>query len=211
MVGRLRDGKLILQGLGSSPDWMKLIETVNIRQPLALVIQKDPYLPTDTHEFYPAGVPIISFFTGVHDDYNRPTDDADTLNYAGMEHIALFGRHLISELAKRPTRPAHKSVERSMPTRGGGGRGRVFTGTVPDFLAGDVKGMKIKGTQGGSPAEKAGMIAGDIIIELAEHEITGLGDYAVVLRALKPDEAVEIVVKRDGKELRLEITPTARK
>ena len=92
MIGRLREGRLILQGLGSSPDWMGLIETMNIRVPHALVLQSDPYLPTDTHEFYPAGIPILSFFTDVHDDYNRPTDDTDTLNYAGMDSVTRFAR-----------------------------------------------------------------------------------------------------------------------
>jgi S1-C subfamily serine protease len=71
--------------------------------------------------------------------------------------------------------------------------------------------MAISGVGGGSPAEKAGMRGGDVIVELAGHKIGGLKDYAVILRALKVDEPVEIVVKRDGKELRLTITPAARK
>ena len=211
MVGRLRDGKLILQGIGSSPNWPRLVEKVNVREPLALVIQKDPYLPTDTHEFYPAGIPVMSFFTDVHDDYNRPTDDADTLNYAGMEHIGRFARHLVSELAVEPDRLAYATVERVAP-KGGQMRGRrIYTGTIPDFAAGDVGGMKISGVQGGSPAEKAGMTGGDIIVKFAGHDIGGLEDYSVVLRALKPDEPVEIVVKRDDGEHKLTITPTTRK
>ena len=211
MVGRLRDGRLILQAVGSSPDWLRLIEMVNIREPFAPVIQKDPYLPTDTHEFYPAGIPILSFFTDVHDDYNRPTDDADTLNYSGMEHIARFGRHVVTELAGQPDRLSYTSVERMTPKGGSMGGRRIYTGTVPDFAAGDVGGMKLSGVQGGSPAEKAGMNSGDVIIEFAGHKIGGLEDYAVILRALKPDQPVEIVVRRDNKELRLTITPTLRK
>jgi C-terminal processing protease CtpA/Prc len=211
MVGRLRDGRLILQAIGSSPDWPRLVEKVNIRVPLALVLQNDPYLPTDTHEFYPSGVPVISFFTDVHDDYNRPTDDADTLNYAGMEHIARFARHMVTELAAQPDRLEHANVQRAIP-KGGEMRGRrIYTGTVPDFAAGDVGGMKISGVQGGSPAEKAGLTGGDVIIKFAGHDIGGLEDYAVVLRALKADEPVEIVVKRNGEEVKLTITPTVRK
>ncbi len=211
MVGRLRDGRLILQGVGSSPDWLGLIETVNIREPMALVIQSDPYLPTDTHEFYPAGIPILAFFTDVHDDYNRPTDDADTLNYAGMAPITRFGSHVVTELAATPDRLRYASVKHTTPKGGAMGGRRIYTGTIPDFAAGDVGGMKISGVQGDSPAEKAGLVAGDVIVEFAGHKIGGLEDYAVILRALKPNKPVEIVVKRDGKEVRLTITPTLRK
>jgi len=211
MVGRLRDGRLILQGIGSSPDWPGLIEMINVREPLALVLQKDPYLPTDTHEFYPAGIPILAFFTDVHDDYNRPTDDADTLNYAGMESVARFAGEMVTELARRPDRPAYSAVKKSTPKGGAMGGRRIYTGTIPDFSAGDVEGMKISGVGGESPAEKAGLVGGDVIVEFAGHEIKGLEDYAVILRAIKPDETVDIVVLRDGERVSLKITPTLRK
>ncbi|MBU0718639.1 MAG: M28 family peptidase [Planctomycetes bacterium] len=214
MVGRLDNGKLILQGVGSSPGWPRLIEKTNVRAPLAVVVQNDPYLPTDTHEFYPAGIPILSFFTDVHDDYNRPTDDADTLNYVGMQHIAAFARYLLTDLVIQPERLEHASVKQSTPMESGGGGGggrRIYTGTIPDFTAGDVGGMKISGVQEGSPAQEAGMVGGDVIIKFANHAVNGLEDYAVVLRALKPDEPVEITVRRDGQELQLTITPRLRK
>ncbi|UCE58527.1 MAG: M28 family peptidase [Phycisphaerales bacterium] len=211
MVGRLRDGKLILQGIGSSPDWLGLIEKIGIREPLALVIQNDPYLPTDTHEFYPAGIPVLAFFTDVHDEYNRPIDDAETLNYEGMVQVARFGKQMINVLGQRPETLRFAEIERAKPKDGAMGGRRIFTGTIPDFAAGDVGGMKISGVQTASPAEKAGMVAGDVIIEFAGHSIGGLEDYAVILRALKPDQPVEIVVKRDEKEVRLTITPTVRK
>ena len=211
MVGRMNDGRLILQGLGSSPDWQRMIEKINIQVPLALVLQEDPYLPTDTHEFYPNGVPIISFFTGVHDDYNRPTDDADTLNYNGMQAVAQWGQHLIAELARQPERLSYAEVKRTMPQGGGGGRGRTYTGMIPDFAAADVAGMKISGTQGGSPAEKAGLKPGDVIVKFAGQDIRGLEDYAAVLRAVKAGDTVDIVVQRDGQEVALKITPGTRK
>jgi len=210
MVGRLRDGKLILQATGSSPGWARLVERVNVRQPLGVILQADPYLPTDTHAFYPAGIPVLSLFTGVHDNYNRPADDADTLNYAGMEHVAKFAMHLVKDLADRPDRLVYATTKRAAPKGSSRGR-RLYTGTVPDFAAGDVGGMRISGAQGGSPAEKAGLKAGDIIIKMAGHKIASLQDYATVLKALKAEEAVEIVVKRDGKEVPLSITPTVRK
>lgn len=210
MVGRLREGRLILQGAGSSKDWLRLIEKVNIRAPLAVLPQPDPYLPTDTHEFYPAGIPIISFFTGVHEDYNRPSDDAETLNYAGMEQITRFAREMIRELATVPDRLSYAAVERKAPRRAAGTAGgrRLYTGTIPDFTAGDVGGLAISGVQPGSPAEKAGLLGGDIIIQVAGHEIGGLQDYSEILKSLKPDETVDIVVRRKEATKHLRITPS---
>lgn len=211
MVGRLNNGRLVLQAVGSSPDWLRLIEMINIRQPLAVVTQDDPYLPTDTHEFYPAGIPVLAFFTDVHEDYHRPTDDTDTLNYAGMESIARFGREMVSELATQPDRPRYTAIQRSKPRGDDQAVRRIYTGTIPDFTASGVKGMKISGVQGGSPAEKAGLQAGDVIVEVGGHKIGSLQDYADVLRALKPDKTIGIVVMRGDQELKIEITPTVRK
>jgi Tol biopolymer transport system component len=211
MVGRLRDGRLILQATGSSPDWRRVVEKINVVEPLNLNLQDDPYLPTDTHEFYPAGIPVLAFFTDIHDDYNRPSDDADTLNYAGMERIGRFATRLAGELSRSPTRPAYAEVKRATPPGGGGGRRRIYTGTIPDFAASDKPGMKLSGVTGGSPAEKAGLKGGDLIIKFAGQEIKSLEDYSVVLGAVKPDEAVEVVVLRDGQEVKLQITPTVRK
>ena len=210
MVGRLRDGRLILQAVGSSSAWRGLLERVNVVEPLNLRLQADPYLPTDTTAFYPAGIPVLSFFTDVHDDYNRPTDDADTLNYAGTEKIARFARHLATDLARTAKAPSYAEVKRAKPA-GGGGRRRVYTGTIPDFAASDAPGMKISGVGGGSPAEKAGLKVGDVIIKFAGQEIRGLEDYAAVLGAVKPNEPVEIVVIRDKQKVTLQITPTVRK
>src|SRR6185295_6060907 len=94
MVGRLQDNKLTLQGTGSSPIWPKLIEKRNVATGFTLTLQEDPYLPTDTTSIYPKGIPVLAFFTGSHDDYQRPTDKADTLNYEGAERIAKFAKSL---------------------------------------------------------------------------------------------------------------------
>ena len=109
MVGRLQDNKLTLQGIGSSPDWTKLIEKRNVAAGFSLTLQEDPYLPTDTTPLYPKGVPVLAFFTGGHDDYHRPTDKADTLNYDGTAHIARFARGILVDL-ERAARPTYAQV-----------------------------------------------------------------------------------------------------
>src|ERR1041385_3295181 len=95
MVGRLVENKLTLQGIGSSGAWRRLIEKRNVAAGFSLVLQDDPYLPTDVTAFYPKNVPVLSFFTGSHEDYHRPTDTAEKLDYYGMERIGKFARGLI--------------------------------------------------------------------------------------------------------------------
>ncbi|MDO8598389.1 MAG: M20/M25/M40 family metallo-hydrolase, partial [Sulfuricaulis sp.] len=113
MVGRLRENKLSLQGVGSSTIWRRLIEKRNIAAGFNLALQDDPYLPTDVTALYPKGVPVLSFFTGSHEQYHRPTDDTQTLNYDGLERITRFARGLLLDLAGAPERPDYVKVEKS--------------------------------------------------------------------------------------------------
>ena len=209
MVGRLRDNKLNLQGIGSSPAWRKLIEKRNVAAGFNLTLQEDPYLPTDTTPFYPKNVPVIAFFTGSHEEYHRPADKPDTLNYEGLERIAKFARALITDLATGAERPAYAKVEKK---DGGGGREqlRAYLGTIPDY-AQEVAGVKLSGARGGSPAEKAGLKGGDIIVEFAGQKIANIYDYTYAIEAVKIGQPVKVVVLRDGKRVELMVTPAVRK
>ena len=131
MVGRLRDNKLILQGTGSSGAWRRLIEKRNVAAGFNLTLQDDPYLPTDVTAFYPKGVPVLNFFTGSHDDYHRPTDKPDTLDYEGAERITRFAEGIVLDLAKADARPDYLTVARS--DAGGGSREnlRAYLGVAP--------------------------------------------------------------------------------
>ncbi|PYK60661.1 MAG: peptidase M28 [Verrucomicrobia bacterium] len=209
MVGRLRDNKLILQGVGSSSEWRRLIEKRNIAVGFNLVLQDDPYVPTDTTALYPKQIPVLAFFTGSHDDYHRPTDVTDKLNFEGLERITRFARTLVLDLATASTRPDYVKVERS---GGPGGRDalRAYLGTVPDYTT-EVKGVKLSGVRGGSPAEKAGLKGSDIIIEFAGQKIANIYDYTYALDAVKIGQPVDIAVERDGRRVTLKVTPEARK
>jgi dipeptidyl aminopeptidase/acylaminoacyl peptidase len=209
MVGRLRDNKLNLQGIGSSPAWRKLIEKRNVAAGFNLTLQEDPYLPTDTTPFYPKSVPVIAFFTGSHEEYHRPADKPDTLNYDGLERIAKFARGLITDLTRDADRPAYAKVEKK---DGGGGREqlRAYLGTIPDYTQ-EVAGVKLSGARGGSPAEKAGLKGGDIIVEFAGQKIANIYDYTYAIEAVKIGQPVKIVVLRDGKRVELTVTPEVRK
>ncbi len=210
MVGRLRDNKLTLQGVGSSTAWRKLIEKRNVAAGFNLTLQDDPYLPTDVTSFYPKNVPVLSFFTGSHEEYHRPADTPDTLNYEGLERITKFARALVLDLAKNADRPDYAKVARS--DTGGGGREqlRAYLGTIPDYAT-EVQGVKISGTRAGSPADKAGLKGGDVIVEFNGQKVANIYDYTYAMDAVKIGQPVKIIVLRDGKRVELTATPEARK
>ena len=210
MVGRLRENQLILQGVGSSSAWKKLIEKRNVAAGFNLVLQEDPYLPTDVTALYPKGVPVLNFFTGSHDDYHRPTDTSGTLNYEGLERISRMAWLMTRDLlTAEEERPAYVKVEQG---RGGGSRDalRVYLGTVPDYAA-EVKGVKLAGVRAGGPADKGGLKGEDVIVEFAGQKIANIYDYTYALDAVKIGEAIEVVVMRDGKSVRMTVVPEARK
>ena len=209
MVGRLRENKLILQGVGSSAVWTKLIEKRNIPIGFNLTLQEDPYLPTDVTAFYPKEVPVLSFFTGGHEDYNRPTDDAERLNYTGIERIARLAHGIVSDLVSADERPEYVRVERSQSEEGSRDTLRAYLGTIPDYTT-EGTGVKLSGVRAGGPADKAGLEGGDVIVEFGGQEITNIYDYTYALDAVKIGEPVEVVVLREGKRVKLTVTPEAR-
>ena len=209
MVGRLRENKLILQGVGSSSMWTKLIEKRNVPIGFNLTLQADPYLPTDVTAFYPKEVPVLSFFTGGHEDYNRPTDDPDTLNYAGIERIARLAYGIVSDLISADERPEYVRVERSQSEGGSRDTLRAYLGTIPDYTT-EGTGVKLSGVRAGGPADKAGLKGGDVIVEFGGQQIANIYDYTYALDAVKIGEPVEVVVLREGKRVKLTVTPEAR-
>ena len=210
MVGRLRDNKLMLQGIGSSTAWRRMIEKRNVAAGFNLTLQDDPYLPTDVTAFYPRGIPVLNFFTGSHDDYHRPTDTAEKINYEGLERIVKLARGLITDTVTATQRLDYVKVASS--TQGGGSRDnlRAYLGTIPDYAT-EVAGVKISGVRGGSPAEKAGLLGGDVIVEFAGQKIANIYDYTYALDAVKIGKTVEIVVLRGGMRVIIQATPEARK
>jgi len=209
MVGRVQNNKLILQAVGSSPAWRPLIERRNVTAGFNLVLQNDPYLPTDSTTFYTQGIPSLAFFSDLHEDYHRPTDDVEQLNFPDLQRVALFARKLIEDVSAPDAQLAYARVERSTPVGERGGH-RSYTGTVPDMAAGDIKGVRLADVRPGAPADKAGLKSGDVIIEFAGKEIANLQDYADALVGAKIGQPVGVVVLRDGQRVESTITPTAR-
>ncbi|HAL03657.1 MAG TPA: peptidase M28, partial [Verrucomicrobiales bacterium] len=210
MVGRLRENKLTLQGVGSSSVWKKLIERRNVLAGFDLTLQQDPYLPTDTTSFYPKGIPVLAWFTGSHEEYHRPADDPDTLNYEGIERVTRFASNMVRDLTKGVERPDYVKVEKS--TKGGNRDAiRVYLGTIPNYASEDVNGVLLSGVRGGAPADKAGLKAGDIIVRFAGKDIANIYDYTYALNAVKVGKPVEIEVMRKGKRIKLTVTPVSQR
>ncbi len=211
MVGRLQENTLVVEGIGSSSVWPRLIEKCNAAAKFNLKLLLDPYQPTDVTAFYPKEIPVINFFTGVHEDYNRPTDDPETLNYEGMVRIAEFSRIIVADLIKNPERPDYLKVAQSEEQRTEKVTRRVSWGTIPDFTAEIKEGVKISTVKKDGPADKAGMKDGDIIVEIAGNKITNLYDYNYLMDTAGVGKPVEVVILRDGKREMLTIIPVARK
>jgi hypothetical protein len=209
MVGRMKDNRLNLQAVGSSSVWPQLIEKANVAAGFDVRMQEDPYLPTDALVFYQAGVPTLAFFTGSHDDYHRPTDVADRLNYEDLQRVAGFATTLVLRLDRLEEPPDYVEVE-ATPQKGGDRDSlRAYTGTIPDYAT-EVEGLRLSGVASGGPADRAGLREGDVIVEFAGREIGNIYDYTYALDTVKIDQPVKVICIRDGERLEFTITPTPR-
>ncbi len=210
MVGRVRDNRLTVQAVGSSPDWTGLVEAANVPVGFDLGMQTDPYLPTDTSSFNSAGVPTVNLFSGSHEDYHRPTDTADRINYDDLERVARFAALLTRRAANQAEPLEFTKVERTLQQGGSRDTVRAYTGTIPDY-ASEVEGLLLGGVMEGGPAAEAGLEAGDVIVEFAGQVIANIYDYTYALDAVKIDEPIEVVYMRDGERHTTTLTPRARR
>jgi C-terminal processing protease CtpA/Prc len=198
MVGRMQDNKLVVQAAGTSAAWASILERANVAAGFDLTVQPDPYQPTDVMNFNQAGVPSLSFTTGAHTDYHKPSDSADKIAYEDLDRIATLD-----------PAPAFVKVEQSSQTVSRTGV-RIFTGTVPDYAA-SVKGLLLGGVVGGGPAEQAGLQKGDVIVEIAGQAITNIYDYTYALDLLKIGQPVKVVYMRGTERRETTLTPAARR
>ena len=210
MVGRMQDNKLTVQATGSSVSWARIIEQANIGAGFNLQVQADPYQPTDVASFNQAGVPSLSFFTGTHTDYHRPSDTADKIDYENLDRVAEFAASIARRVGDVEQAIAFTKVEQLADTGGGRAGLRVFTGTIPDYST-EVKGLLLSGVIGAGPAEQAGLQKGDIIVEIAGQTITNIYDYTYALDVLKIGEPAKVAYMRAGVRKETTLTPGARK
>ncbi|MGA9365813.1 MAG: M28 family peptidase [Bacteroidota bacterium] len=200
-VGREKDSTLIVYGTGTSPLWDTLLTKFNTPRQFNLKLNPEGFGPSDHASFYAKDIPVLFFFTGVHPDYHKPSDTWDKINVDGEQAILEYVEKIALEVADRGEKPVFARVD--MPRQTGGTAGlRVYFGTVPDF-AEQVDGLKVSAVRKGSPAEKAGVMGGDIITMFGGKTIKNIYDYTYALQDFKPGDEVELTVKRGDKVLHL--------
>jgi membrane-associated protease RseP (regulator of RpoE activity) len=202
MVGRLREGKLYVAGVDSGTGLRDLV-TGAAGADLSLDLRGDPYAPSDHTAFYAAGRPVLFLFTGAHEDYHRPGDTWDRINGPGLAAVTAFASRVVAAVAAAPVAPEYvRLAAPPSPVRRGGGYGPFF-GVIPEFGESPRPGVKLGGVRAGSPAEQAGLRAGDIIVAFAGVAVRTLADLTFVLRGRRPGDRVEVIVLREGVEQRL--------
>ena len=198
MVGRLRQGPLVVGGGDSASGLRALVAEAARGTGVTIEVRGTPWTPSDHTRFYGAGVPVLFFFTGGHDDYHRPSDTPDRIDADGMARVAAVAARAVERLAAAP-RPAYARVAPPTPrgAAAGAGLGGAFLGIVaaprpaPD-------GLWISGILPGSAAAAAGLREGDVIVRLDRAAVDGLDALRALLGARRPGETVDVVYLRDG-------------
>lgn len=205
-VGRLFNGELSIHATGTADEWQHIFRGVGFVTGIKCKNIAARVGGSDQESFINAGIPAVQFFTGAHTDYHRPTDTTDKVDYAGLVKVATVAKEALSYLIERDepmnvriegvdTVLAHKATTKS------GGR-RVSFGTVPQFdFAGP--GVKVDSVVPDSPAHRAGLQAGDVLIRIDDTEITDLRAFSNYLKTLSPGQEIIAIVLRDGIELML--------
>ncbi len=204
MVGRLKDDKLIVYATDTSPAFDPIIDRINKKFKFKITRQPGGFGPSDHASFYGRNIPVLHFFTGTHADYHRPTDTADKLNVPGMRRVA----QMVTECAlalETAERPAFVESKVSSVTLDAPKSDRPYFGSIPDFGQ-EQPGYGLSGVSKGSPAESAGLKAGDVIVGLGESKIGNLEDFDSALRKHTAGEKVPVTIKRGHDEMKLEVT-----
>ena len=209
MVGRMQDNTLIALATGTSPSWGRLLERANIAAGFNLVVQPDPYQPTDVATFNQANVASLAFSTGAHVDYHKPSDTAAKINFEDLDRVVTMAAGIVRSIANADQ--AHQFTKVDQPVSRGTVAGlRVTTGTIPDYTT-EAEGLLLGGVIGGGPAEQAGLTEGDIIVEIAGQTIANIYDYTYALELLRVEQPVKVVYVRGGERHDTMLTPAARR
>ncbi len=200
MVGRLNeDTTLAVYGLGTSPIFKQTINTNNTK---FKIIQKESGVgPSDHTSFYLNDIPVLHFFTGQHEDYHKPSDDYDKINFEGMNMISSYIFDIISDLNDNGKLSFTKTINESEEVP----RFKVSLGVIPDYLF-DGEGMRIDGVTENRPAQIAGLLKGDIVIKIGEYEVKNMMGYMKALSKFEKGNTTTVSINREGDTMRKKIT-----
>jgi aminopeptidase YwaD len=196
-------GRLYVHGVDTAKGLREQVRALADRPPrigLAAELGGDGYGASDHTSYYARNVPVLFLFNGAHADYHRPTDTAEKIDAAGLAEAARLAWRAAAWAANEPAR---LEVVRLAPPRpgGAGGGNRPSLGTIPDFAERQEPGVLLTGVMPGSPAEKAGLAGGDVLVRLGEKKILNLQDLQYALSARRPGDKVEVEYLRDGRSV----------
>lgn len=195
MVGRLEEKRgLAVYGTGTAAEWSDLVDQVNIDS-LKIIKKESGKGPSDHTSFYLKDIPVLHFFTGQHADYHRPSDDADKINFEGIVRVTDMIERIITSLdeSEKLAFQTTKDEESNTP------RFTVSLGVMPDYLY-DGKGMMIADVSADKPAIKAGILKGDIVVQLGDSTVTDMMSYMRALSVYQKGDKAKVVVEREGKK-----------
>ncbi|MEO8514548.1 MAG: M20/M25/M40 family metallo-hydrolase [Ignavibacteria bacterium] len=193
MVGRLTDNKLSIGGTGTSSIWQGLLDSLNKTYNFTSAYSKDGYGPSDHASFYAKDIPVLFFFTGLHKDYHKPTDDWQFINAEGEAKVLNMVVGVVNYIDKLSGKIDFIKVSEEKKETNMGFR--VTLGVIPDYSS-TKEGLEITGVKSGGVAEKAGLQAGDVITKLGQYDIKNIYDYTDALSKFKPGEDSEVTFMR---------------
>ncbi|HEX8616939.1 MAG TPA: M28 family peptidase, partial [Thermoanaerobaculia bacterium] len=208
MVGALRDEKVMAFGTESAAEWKPLVDRIGRELKLDVTSSGDGYGPSDQTSFYAKQIPVVHFFTGSHDRYHTPDDDANAVNFEGASRIADLTARVAAALARGEVTPQYARAS-AAPAMQGDSRGYgAYLGTIPDYSAMEATsgGVKLADVRAGGPADQAGIKGGDTLVEMAGTRIENLYDMTFALQDHKPGETIDVVVLRNNARVTLRAT-----
>ena len=195
MVGRLNEEKsLAVYGVGTSPSFPSILDPVN-SDSLKIVTTESGVGPSDHTSFYLQDLPVLHFFTGQHEDYHKPTDDSDKINYEGLVKVVRYISRVIGGLDAEPKLAFTKTKDSSDSPRF-----TVSMGVVPDYMY-DGKGMRVDGVSEGKPAQAAGLQKGDVVVQLGDSTVYDMMSYMRALSAFQKGDSTKVVIERSGQKV----------
>src|SRR5690606_12008893 len=202
MIGRLNDSThaLTIGGVGTSPAWGQFISKKH--KDFKIAIDSSGVGPSDHTSFYHEGIPVLFFFTGVHTDYHKPTDDVEKINFEGEALIMQYIYNIVMQMDKLP-KPKFTPTKQNTA---GKVRFKVTLGIMPDYAYQEENGIRVDGVTDGKPASKAGIKAGDIITGIGEHKVKGMQSYMEALSKFKSGDTATCDILREGKQLQVIVT-----
>ncbi len=209
MIGRMKDRKLVIGGVGTAKEWRDIIAkgTAGSSRSFSLTLNEDGYGPSDHSSFYGKQVPVLFFWTGTHNDYHKPSDTFEKINYAEEARILDLVAYIVREVDGTEKRLTYTTAKTEATPRTGGFR--VYLGTIPNYAESN-DGLLIDGVRDDSPAAKAGLKAGDRIVKIGTRDIKNVYEYTDALGEMKAGEEYVVEVMRGTDRLTLKIRPIQR-